>query len=606
MPMYTPPPTQSPFASPDDLKHRRNRASQMMMNGASADPVQHWTQGIARVMQGMVGAHNYALANKEEGEARSAAADDISGYSGMAAGPAKQQRLRGMLANPYAEQFAKQRLEHEAMSSERAAERKAASAERAAEREADRSLRKPLIDAQVNYYNARAATKEHPAGEDWVVMGPNRSMNRRTGQVREHGETTGSPADVGGIDEDGNAVLPSAAGSARAQPQSGFPSGVTPSTPGTARMNGQPSAPSPAGRMNLGGSVEPYDEELTMPIPGEDGEDGDGEPRQTPPTADPGPTGYLTGRMTVDSDPSPGQPLVAPTQPSQRRLGGPGEIEQPPALLEQARERSFGPTGQTADKVPGIVGTNGNTFKTDVPATTEAAGQRAVQGAPEDARRRAEEFRRTQDFWTYQYQGRKPQPGHYYTKTGEQVPMSGRMFKGDREAQATTKMHMENIDRLTKVLLSQPWASRALSGAVNEGGVMGAIASVPAAAFNTGDTAQAFSDLKQAALGIAYLLSGKQVAVKEMENFTNAYAPSPGDSERRIQLKVASMKRFYGALLEAAKSKEIDERDVAKAAAAATGAGMQPQGSGQPQGGGDNPLANVPTEELLRRLNSGR
>lgn len=43
------------FISPDEITQRRQMAQRLMMQGTSAEPVQHWTQGLARVLQGGIG-----------------------------------------------------------------------------------------------------------------------------------------------------------------------------------------------------------------------------------------------------------------------------------------------------------------------------------------------------------------------------------------------------------------------------------------------------------------------------------------------------------------------------------------------------------------------
>jgi hypothetical protein len=263
--------------------------------------------------------------------------------------------------------------------------------------------------------------------------------------------------------------------------------------------------------------------------------------------------------------------------------------EPPPGPLEGWRSQAFGVAGNVSPNVRGIVTDAGKSRRTDVPATREAQSQRAIEGATQEQKDRLLKLRQNQELWTGIWK-KEPRAGFYYGEGGEEIPKTDRVFKGDRETQSVARMHLENIDRNAKLLLSQNWLQRSLGGNTAPGeGLAGAIGSIPAAIMNTGETAQAFSEMKQAGLNIAYLLSGKQVAVKEMENFMNAYSPAPNDSETRIRMKVDSIKRFYNTLLDSVKNgKPIDETDVRRAAASSVD------------------VRSRSTEDLIRSLPSGR
>ena len=59
-------PRTSMWQSPEALRARYGMATGMMKEGSSNAPVQHWTQGLARVVNGVVGAHNFNQTQADE------------------------------------------------------------------------------------------------------------------------------------------------------------------------------------------------------------------------------------------------------------------------------------------------------------------------------------------------------------------------------------------------------------------------------------------------------------------------------------------------------------------------------------------------------------
>lgn len=268
-----------------------------------------------------------------------------------------------------------------------------------------------------------------------------------------------------------------------------------------------------------------------------------------------------------------------------------------PELMNQAMGR-FGRTGMTSPEVPGMVTDAGRNRRVDVPATREMQGQRAFDQANPEQQNRLMKFRTDQELWTGVYK-RPPRAGYYYGEDGREMALTDKNFKGDKEAQAVALMNWNKIESASKQLLDTGYVTRTVAGAAN-----------------LGDTGQAFADMKQGALGIAYALSGKTVAVAEMKNFIEAYGPVPGDGDKRIRDKTERMKQFYSALLTASRGGAAYETAFARAMAA-TGI-KNPDGSavgepaaagaGTPQrppanGGG---LSTMSTEDLIMRLNGGR
>lgn len=278
--------------------------------------------------------------------------------------------------------------------------------------------------------------------------------------------------------------------------------------------------------------------------------------------------------------------------------GAPANLSQSP--IQRAREISFGPAGVTSPDIPGIVTDAGRNKRMDVPATRTAEGQRAFDRATPEQQERLSKFRQDQELWTGVYK-RAPRAGYYYGEDGREMPLTDKNFKGDREAQAVALMNFNKIEEATKKLLAAPYGlpQRAVQGWLNQG-----------------EVGQAFADLEQGATGLAYALSGKQVAVAEMKSFINAYKPEPFDSAERIKAKVERMKSFYQNLLSASRGGEPYERAFARAAAAANikNPDGTPLGAPASASAGRNPNDSQPagnasslsTEELMRRAFGGR
>lgn len=271
----------------------------------------------------------------------------------------------------------------------------------------------------------------------------------------------------------------------------------------------------------------------------------------------------------------------------------------PPTAMEQARVRMYGPSGVMSPDVPGVVTDAGRNRRVDPLATREMQGQRAMDAATPDQQERLRAFRQDQELWSGVYK-RQPRAGYYYGPDGRELALTDKNFKGDKEAQAQALINMQKITQASNRLLEDSYIGRTAAGLAN-----------------IGETGQAFADTKQAALGIAYALSGKTVAIAEMKNFVDAYGPTPGDTDARIKAKTERMLQFYHALLSASRGGQ--DYDKAFASAMARMGVKNPDGTlaGAPQGplsatDGDRAtkrapdLSGVSTEELLRRLGGGR
>jgi hypothetical protein len=315
-----------------------------------------------------------------------------------------------------------------------------------------------------------------------------------------------------------------------------------------------------------------------------------------------GPRDDIDASMRLDE----GRAVSRGTQIAQATSSGYVPVSQ----MDQARARMFGQTGVTSPEIPGIVTDAGRNRRMDVPATREAQGQRAFDSASTEQQARLTKFRQDQELWTGVYK-RAPRAGYYYGADGREMALTDKNFKGDRESQATALLNLKKIEAAGDVLIGKRQLGPDGKSTRDSSGASYPVRAV-AGQLNIGDTGQAFVDMKQSAMGIAYALSGKTVAVAEMKNFMDAYGPTPLDSADRIETKISRLKDFYNTLITASRGGESYEQAFAKATASM---GIKnPDGSamGQPavaeRTGAPPPpdLSKLTTEELVRRLGGGR
>jgi len=101
-------------ATPQDIAQRRKLAQALMERASDTSPVQHWTQGAARLVDAMAGAYQNSRADedmKKGQEAASKAFSDLTGGGGSPSGAARASgggiggvdpRVLGVLDNPFA------------------------------------------------------------------------------------------------------------------------------------------------------------------------------------------------------------------------------------------------------------------------------------------------------------------------------------------------------------------------------------------------------------------------------------------------------------------------------------------------------------------------
>lgn len=397
-------------------------------------------------------------------------------------------------------------------------------------------LKQRLTEAQIAAQNANAASSRAHAG---YYSAGTRAMNAKTDAAAQPAPATQSQplADAYGMTEDGQIIPPS---QQQAQPR-GFSlpqGGNVPSLPPPASasgvvIQGQQPQQRPPGMMRLGGPRDDIDASMRLD-----------EGRRFGP-----PQGVQLAQAGASMAPDGLRKLV-----------------------ERYRGQTFGPPGMQSPEVPGVVTTPKGV--TDVPATREAAGQRAYEGATLDQQDRYRKFRQEQQLWTSAF-GSPPRAGYYYGPRGEELAKSDRVYKGDAENAGLMKHNMQVIDEASKILLNTSLPVQAVAGTIGYG-----------------ETARALSDLEGAATQIAFTLSGKSVSNAERQEFMNRYAPKPMDSNYTINHKVGRMKQFYQALIDAKKS-GVDDRAAWDMATKTTQTTPAP----------NNPAKGLSDDELLKELN---
>lgn len=84
--------------SPEDVAQSRRMGTQMLMQGMSTEPVQHWTQGVARALQGLGGGMYQAQA--AQGERQGREAGNAAMMSALTGNDPKA-AVAGLIGNPW-------------------------------------------------------------------------------------------------------------------------------------------------------------------------------------------------------------------------------------------------------------------------------------------------------------------------------------------------------------------------------------------------------------------------------------------------------------------------------------------------------------------------
>lgn len=93
------PKTNAPLPSPGSVDRRRKVAESMLTNSRSAQPIQHWSQGAAKVADALIGGLQYRKAEEEESKGRSEAQRLV--MEAMSSGSPDTQTLMSLAGNEW-------------------------------------------------------------------------------------------------------------------------------------------------------------------------------------------------------------------------------------------------------------------------------------------------------------------------------------------------------------------------------------------------------------------------------------------------------------------------------------------------------------------------
>jgi len=414
--------------TPQDVASARKYGTGLMQQGTDASPVGHWTQALARVLQGGVGGYEVGSANKGEAQGRA------SGNALIAQalnGGNLQSSVGPMMANPWTADTGKD------LSLAIIKHRMGHNPEESKAKIAAQLATAAANNAHAEYYRASAKALNSKA----------------TAQPQPQATTLD---DAYGMTEEGEIILPS---QQQAQPR-GFSlpqGGNVPSLPPPASasgvvIQGQPQQ-RPPGMMRLGGPRDDIDASMRL-------DEGRPQPRGV--------------QVAQAGEFSSVPPLLEQARNRAMRLKT-GDRESSNVV----DEAQWGPGGLRAGDVPGIV-TNGK-GASDPLATREAAGQRAFGGATPEQQDRYRKFRQEQQLWTSAF-GSPPRAGYYYGPRGEELAKSDRVYKGDAENAGLMKHNMQVIDEASKILLNTSLPVQAVAGTIGYGETARALSDLEGAA----------------------------------------------------------------------------------------------------------------------------
>lgn len=107
--------------TPEDIAMRRKMAMQNIAEGSSYAPVAHWTQGLARVAQALVGGMENRKLDKAAQQNATAEQQILASLTGGGAGASNDQAMIGAMSSPYLSEDAKGALKLQYQTTHRAA-----------------------------------------------------------------------------------------------------------------------------------------------------------------------------------------------------------------------------------------------------------------------------------------------------------------------------------------------------------------------------------------------------------------------------------------------------------------------------------------------------
>lgn len=265
------------------------------------------------------------------------------------------------------------------------------------------------------------------------------------------------------------------------------------------------------------------------------------------------------------------------TRQTENRVLGSGATVPGTASTSTAGGFEFGPSGQEASNVPGIVIGKG---RTDQAATAASAGQRAVGEALPDAQARLFERKRNNDLWTH-INGNKPPSGMYYGPKGELISLKPSDTASERQGAIIAKFGLKSLDDAERIFKDSNWIQHITGGV---GGLW--------------ETGRGYLAAEMAITDLNFALSGKSVSNAEREHFLRLYMPKPFESVERRNYKLARMREYFSSLVEERKKGASDEKigQIYRSALS--------EGGGAPAIAGNkpDPIKAMSNEDLLREL----
>lgn len=325
-----------PYWTPSTVNWNRQFGGNLFQQGTDASPVGHWTQALARVLQGGMGGYMSGQANRAEAAGKQGVADIYR--QGLERGDGMNKIAAALMGNPWgADQGQQLATKYMLKTAESTG---------------------PLAQAKLDQIKAHSDLQRAQA-QFWRQRG---SALMRPEAPAPAAAPAPDPLAGAGLDENGVIV---GGGDAPAR-GSQWPS----ANDAGAAVFGRNEPP---GMMRLGGPIDDIDRSM-MPD--------EGRSRSfSPPVA----LGRPQGGVRVAQ--AGGNYGVG------AGYGG-------PSIVDQARSRAFGPAGVTASQVPGVVTTTGQNQRSDAFATRAAEGQRAVESATPEQQQRLLQIRQDQQRWT--------------------------------------------------------------------------------------------------------------------------------------------------------------------------------------------------------------
>jgi hypothetical protein len=226
---------------------------------------------------------------------------------------------------------------------------------------------------------------------------------------------------------------------------------------------------------------------------------------------------------------------------------------------QRGEHADYGPIGTLTTGVPGIV-----TTPSGVPsqsAMQAERGQRATDSLPDQARQRAIDYKRTQDFWTYQ-NGVKAPSGMAFTADGKLISLARKESITDRQAIALAEQGLQALGIAERTLTGgRGKDGKPIGGSTYLSQYTGDTYTLPGGikVGGFGEAGRGFKAAEMAILDLNFAISGKSVTNAEREHFQRLYLPTAGESLETQQWKLDRARAYFKSALAARKAGASDE-----------------------------------------------